>query len=127
MPLCRISVPQHLPASQVKALAEAVHSGLMSTCDVSIDNHFQLITRHEADEMILNPTYGGVARTRDACIVEILLLKGRTDKQKRALYRQVNDLAVAAGFKADDIMITLVENELIDWTVGCGQTFDKLP
>ena len=73
--------------------------------------------------MILNPTFGGVARTADACVVEITFLQGRTHDQKRALYRSVTDLAVVAGFKPDDIMITLSENTVMDWTLGRGLAF----
>jgi phenylpyruvate tautomerase PptA (4-oxalocrotonate tautomerase family) len=123
MPLSRISVPHHLSTTQVKALADAVQAGLVSTCKVPVDDHFQLITRFAADDMILNPTFGGMARTSDASIVEITFLQGRTDDQKRALYRSVTDLAVVAGFKADDIMISLSENTMMDWTLGRGLAF----
>lgn len=124
MPLARISVPQHLTPSQVMALADAVHTGLVSTCKVPDEDRFQLINRFAAVDMILNPTFGGMNRTRDASIVEITFLQGRSDDQKRALYRRVTDLAVVAGFKADDIMVALIENATIDWTLGQGQSFE---
>lgn len=123
MPLTRLSVPTHLPLVQVKALADAVQTGLVSTCNVPVDDCFQLITRFDARDKNLNPTFGGMQRTAGACIVEITLLQGRTDEQKRALYRCVTDEAVAAGFKADDIMMALTENAAIDWTLGCGLAF----
>jgi len=47
-------------------------------------------------------------------------LHGRTANQKRALYRCVVDKAAAAGFKPDDTMMALVENQAIDWTLGQG-------
>ena len=87
MPLTGISVPQHLLPSQVRALVDAVHTGLVRTCHVPEDDRFQLITRFAADDMIWNPSFGGVARTRDASMVEIIFLRGRTADQKRALYR----------------------------------------
>ena len=123
MPLTRISVPQHLATSQVKALAEAVQTGLVQTCNVPVDDCFQLITRFAAEDMNLNPVFGNMARTRDASVVEITFLHGRTDDQKRALYRRVTDDAAAAGYKPDDIMIALTENAPIDWTLGQGLTF----
>lgn len=123
MPLTRISVPQHLPSDQIRALADAVQKGLVTTCKVPADDRFQLVTRFAADDMMLNPTFGGMARTKDASIVEITLLQGRSDDQKRALYQCVNDLAVVAGFKADDIVMALSENGAIDWTLGRGQSF----
>ena len=123
MPLTRLSVPKHLPPVQVKALPDAVQTGLVGTCNVLLDDRFQLITRFDARDMILNLTFGGMQRTAGACIVEITLLQGRTDEQKRALYRHVADEAVAAGFKADDIMIALSKNAAIDWTLGRGLAF----
>lgn len=123
MPLTRISAPRHLTLNQVRALADAVQTGLVSTCKVPVDDRFQLIARFAPDEMILNPTFGGMNRTADACIVEITFLQGRSDDQKRALYRCVADEAVAAGFNADDVMIALSENASIDWTLGRGLAF----
>ena len=123
MPLTRLSVPKHLTAIQVKALADAVQTGLVSTCNVPVDDRFQLITRFDVDDMILNPTFGGMQRSPNACVVEVTFLEGRTPDQKRALYRCVADQAVAAGFAADDIMIALVENAAIDWTLGRGLAF----
>ena len=120
MPLTRLSVPQHLAPSQVRALAEAVQTGLVQACKVPVDDCFQLITRFAADDMNLNPSFGNMARTRDASVVEITFLQGRTDEQKRALYRRVTDEAVAAGYKSDDIMIALTENAPVDWTLGQG-------
>lgn len=127
MPLSRISVPQHFSSTQVKALADAVQAGLVKTCKVPVDDHFQLISRFAAEDMILNPNFGGMARTADACVVEITFLRGRSDDQKRALYRCVTDLAVAAGIKADDVMIALTENAPIDWTLGQGLAFKGHP
>jgi hypothetical protein len=127
MPLTKISAPKHLPFEKVKALADAVHEGLVQTCYVPRDDLFQLISRFEADEMILDAHFGGVNRTKDACIVEILFLTGRSDDHKRALYKLVSELAVAAGFRADDIMVALTENSLMDWSIGHGMAYaDRL-
>ncbi len=79
MPLTRISAPRHLTLNQVRALADAVQTGLVNTCKVSVDDRFQLIARFAPDEMILNPTFDGMNRTADACIVEITFLQGRSD------------------------------------------------
>ncbi|WP_414691345.1 tautomerase family protein [Noviherbaspirillum sp.] len=101
MPLTKISAPRHLSSSKVKALAEAVQDGLVKTCNVPPNDLFQLISRFDAEEMILDPHFGGVHRSSDACIAEIVFLSGRTDDQKRALFRHIADRAVEAGFRAD--------------------------
>lgn len=123
MPLTKISAPKHLAASKVKALAEAIQDGLVKTCKVPLNDLFQLISRFETDEIILDPKFGGVNRSNDACVVEIVFLIGRTDDQKRALFRHISDKAVQAGFRSDDIMVALVENSRLDWSLGHGVAY----
>lgn len=123
MPLTRISAPKHLSLAMVKSLANATQEALVNTCNVPPNDLFQLITRFEAEEMILDRTFGGVERSQDACIIEITFLQGRTDEQKRQLFRHVATRAVAAGFRADDIMIALTENSRADWSLGHGVAY----
>lgn len=120
MPLARISVPAHLAQERVIALADAVHVALVATCGVPPKDRFQLISRFAEGAMIIDPTFPDVERTADASIVEITFLAGRNDEKKRLLYRSITDKAVAAGFKADDIVVALTENFSIDWSLGRG-------
>ncbi|QJQ06595.1 tautomerase family protein [Undibacterium parvum] len=126
MPLTKISAPRHLSSSQVQALAAAVQDGLVKTCNVPPKDLFQLITRFDTDEIILDPHFGGVNRSKDACVIEVVFLLGRTDDQKRALFRHVAEQASLAGFRADDIMITLIENSKMDWSLGLGLAYADL-
>ncbi len=123
MPLTKISAPKHVEFAKVKALAEAVHDGLVKTCKVPPKDLFQLISRFEAEEMILDRDFGGVNRSRDACIAEVTFLQGRTDEQKRQLFRHVGERAVAIGFRPDDVMIALTENSRMDWSLGLGVAY----
>jgi Tautomerase enzyme len=123
MPLTKISAPKHVAFARVKALADAVQDGLVKTCDVPPKDLFQLISRFEIEEMILDQTFGDVRRSGDACIAEIMFLQGRTDEQKRQLFRHIVERAVAVGFRPDDVMIALAENSRMDWSLGLGVAF----
>jgi phenylpyruvate tautomerase PptA (4-oxalocrotonate tautomerase family) len=125
MPLARISVPTHLSLKQVQVIADAVHNGLVETCNVPMDDRFQLITRFSPELMILNPTFGNVNRSSAASIVEITFLGGRTDQQKQNLYKHIVSGCSASGMREDDIMIALTENHPIDWSLGRGESFTK--
>jgi hypothetical protein len=57
MPLARISVPSFLSPAKVRALADAVHHGLVTTCDVVDENRFQLVSSYPPGAMILDPTF----------------------------------------------------------------------
>jgi hypothetical protein len=123
MPLTKLSAPRHLAYAKVKALADAVQDGLVQTCNVPPKDLFQIIARYESEEMILDPTFGGVSRSQDACIAEVTFLSGRTDDQKRNLFRHIADKAVAAGFRPDDVMVALTENSRMDWSLGQGVAY----
>lgn len=120
MPLTKISAPKHLQQAMVKALADAVQDGLVKTCNVPANDLFQLISRFEAEEMIIDPNFGGVNRSNNACIIEIVFLSGRNDNQKRELFRHISEQATKLGFRSDDIMIALIENSRMDWSLGHG-------
>ncbi|MCK1652081.1 tautomerase family protein [Bradyrhizobium sp. 149] len=123
MPLARISVPAHLALAQIRALADAVHEGLVETCGVPPKDRFQLVSAYAPEMMLIDPTFPDVARTPDALIIEIVLLEGRTVDQKRNLFRRIADRAVRAGFSGDDVMIALTENAPADWSLGRGLGF----
>ena len=123
MPLARIAVPTHLGSDKIKALADAVHDGLVETCAVPPADRFQLVSAYTPEMMFIDATFGDVARTPDASIIEILFLEGRTIEQKKRLFRRIADIAVSAGFCGDDITIALTENAPVDWSLGYGRTY----
>ena len=124
MPLAHIHVPDLLSADKIRRLADAVHDGLVSTCDVPVNDRFQLIFQLNGERMIVDRHFPDVARTPEASIVQILFLRGRTVEQKKALYRHIAAGAVEAGFCADDIMVCLLENAALDWSLGRGECFE---
>jgi hypothetical protein len=73
--------------------------------------------------LILDPTFGDVQRTADACVIEIIFLSGRTDAQKRRLYSDLAPRATGIGFTPDDLVVGLVENGAIDWSLGKGRAY----
>jgi len=125
MPLSRISVPWLLSAAKARALADAVHHGLVTTCDVPDKNRFQLVSRYPSGSMLLDPTFPNVSRSAEACVIEILLLEGRTPEQKSRLFQTIAARAVDAGFCKDDIMIALAENAPTDWSLAGGLAFGR--
>ena len=123
MPLARLSVPAHLAPARIRALADAVHEGLVETCGVPPNDRFQLVSTYAPEMMFIDPTFPDVVRTPDASIIEILFLEGRTIDQKQNLFRRIADRAVSAGFSGDDVMIVLSENAPVDWSLGHGRAF----
>jgi hypothetical protein len=112
-----------LSGQQVRGLADAVQDALVECCDVPQGDRFQLVSRFERDNLILDPNFGDVQRTADACVIEITFLSGRTDAQKRRLYRDLAARAAGIGLAQDDLVVGLVENGAIDWSLGKGLAY----
>jgi 4-oxalocrotonate tautomerase len=122
MPLVRIDAPEALPPSRLRAVADAVHAALVAHMNVPADDRFQIISRHQPADLLIDPHYPGMQRSAEALTVTVMLRAGRSDAQKQAFYRAVvEDAAARAGMRPDDIMIALSENTPLDWSFGRGE------
>jgi 4-oxalocrotonate tautomerase len=116
MPLVRITARDSRSSAALDTLGDAVHTALVETMGVPLDDRFQIRTRVPAEELVADPQYLGIER-RDPVIVEISLRAGRTVEMKRAFYARVVELA---GVRPEDVTIVLNENGLPDWSFGNG-------
>jgi phenylpyruvate tautomerase PptA (4-oxalocrotonate tautomerase family) len=120
MPVVRISAGPDRSASVLKAIADGVHRALVTAIGIPAGDRFQIIHRHGEGELIFDPEYMGIER-RDVVFVQITLVAGRTDERKKRLYQEiVANLQADAGVRREDVVITLTENNRIDWSIGNG-------
>jgi phenylpyruvate tautomerase PptA (4-oxalocrotonate tautomerase family) len=121
MPLVRIDVPDDLPPETVAGLADAVHAALVATAGVPPADRFQVIQRHRPADLIIDPAFLDIDRGPEAVVVSITFRRGRSDDQKRALYRAIAaGASVRAGLRPEDVMVVLTENGPADWSFGRG-------
>lgn len=116
MPLSKLHVPVGLPNATCRDLAEALHDSLVATCGVNPDDNFALIVRHDPDNMVIHPTFLGTRNVRTTIIIEIVLLAGRTDTQKDALYTDFRARLAPLGVDPNDTIMFLVENGPADFS-----------
>jgi hypothetical protein len=119
MPLVRLDLPKNL-ADQARPIADAVHSALVSAIGIPADDRFQVINLHDPAHLIIDANYLGIARSPNALIVQIYLRQGRTVDLKKALYAAIAANLVALGLRAEDVLVSLSENDLPDWSFGLG-------
>ena len=121
MPLVRIAVPANRDASYRRNVSDAVHKALVDVIAIPPADRFQIITAHNAEDLIFDPGFLDVTRTADFIAVHITLRRGRPPEKKRALYRAIaNNVNAATGTRAEDVMVVLSENDAIDWSFGGG-------
>jgi len=121
MPLVRISIHRGRTAEFRRKLGDAVHRALVATFNVPHADRFQLLTEHEAGDLVYDPGYLGIARSNDIVIVQITLSAGRTLAQKRKLFRRIADNLAALGLRREDAWINLVEVAKENWSFGLGE------
>ena len=108
------------PAETRRKAGDAVHRALVETMGVPAADRFQLLTEHDAGDLIYDSDFLGIARSSDIVIIQITLSTGRTLAQKRALYRAIADNLAAIGLRREDAWINLVEVAKENWSFGNG-------
>jgi 4-oxalocrotonate tautomerase len=121
MPFVRIGVSDSLTQAQRRAIADGVHQALVEAIEIPHDDRFQLIDAYQSGSMFADPQYLGIARSQGVVFVQIFLRRGRSKGSKQKLYERISEVLHAnAQMRREDVFITLVENELEDWSFGNG-------
>jgi phenylpyruvate tautomerase PptA (4-oxalocrotonate tautomerase family) len=122
MPLVRISLRAGKSAEYRRAIADGIHRAMVETLAAPEHDRFQVVTEHDADGLIYDPTYLGIQRSDDVVLVQITLSYGRKPPQKRDfMARATALLAENPGLRPQDLFINLVEVAWENWSFGDGK------
>lgn len=121
MPLTRIDLPSGQSAEYRHAIGEVVYTALTGVLNVPQDDRFQVISEHATANLIIDPNYLGIHRSKDAIIIQVTLNEGRSVELKQAFYKAVADgLHERLGLRREDVVINLVEVKKENWSFGNG-------
>ena len=121
MPLVRIALRKGRPAGFGRQIGAVVHQAMVDTINVPARDQFQIITEHDADGLVYDPTYLDIQRTDGIVLIQITMSEGRSDALKQSLYRTIAErLRDRLGLRAEDIFINLVEVKKANWSFGNG-------
>ena len=122
MPLVRISLRGGKSEQYRRALADGVHQAMVEAIDAPVQDRFQIVTEHSANDLIYDPNFLGIKRGDDIVIVQITLSAGRKPPQKRKLFQRMAEiLSKNPGLRPQDLMINLVEVVWENWSFGNGE------
>jgi len=110
-------------------MAESVQQALVETAGVPANDFFCAIHEVPPEDFRFDPTYLGIARTKELVFVQIVLNAGRTVEVKRALYARIAEkVGQRPGLRHEDVMINLVEVPRENWSFGSGlMTYSPAP
>jgi phenylpyruvate tautomerase PptA (4-oxalocrotonate tautomerase family) len=110
-----------MTADRLKRLADSVHEAMVAAFHVPETDRYQLITQHDADEIIVLDTGLGLTRTEDFVLLRVTS-RARTAQQKQAFYEFVaRRLESDCGIRSSDIVVSIIENADEDWSFGAGR------
>ena len=121
MPLVRISLMKGKSEGFGKQVGEVVYRTMVDTINVPPQDHFQVITEHDKNGLIYDPSYLDIQRTDGIIFIQIALNEGRTLEMKKAFYRTLAErLNKELGVRMEDVWINLVEVKKENWSFGNG-------
>ncbi|ARN79803.1 tautomerase family protein [Methylocystis bryophila] len=122
MPLVRIDVNKKASSELIRAVGQAVYGAMIEIAGVPLHDKFQIVTRHEADELIYPAEgYLGAAYSEQMIFIQVIWLGGRSVETKQGFYaRVVDEIHKSQNIRKEDIVIVLLENGREDWSFGNG-------
>lgn len=121
MPLVRIELRKGTTKAFRRALGDSVHQAMVETIKVPAQDKFQIITEHDEESLIYDPSYLGISRGDGVVIIQITLNAGRTVEARKALYARIAELLrKSPGVASEDVLINLVETAKENWSFGNG-------
>jgi phenylpyruvate tautomerase PptA (4-oxalocrotonate tautomerase family) len=121
MPLVKIYAPKTKSPEDLRRISDGVQEALVAHANVPANSRFYLFIRLERDEIVADPSYGGVTRSENAIFIEITLNVGRTVEVKKALYAGIASRLEKVGVRPDDVVILLIEVTKENWSFGGGR------
>ncbi|AGM26760.1 putative 4-oxalocrotonate tautomerase [Mycobacteroides abscessus] len=120
MPLVRIDLTADRSRAEQRAIADAVHDGLVAVLKIPARDRFQIITAHGAGDIIAEDAGLGFRRSRSVVIVHIFTQTGRTTETKQRIFAELADRLGAVGVNGADLFVGISENGPQDWSFGFG-------
>jgi 4-oxalocrotonate tautomerase len=120
MPLARIDISKTASRERVRDVGDAVYNAMIAVANVPNYDKFQVVTRHEPDEIIYpEEGYLGIDYTPDLIIIQVTWVGGRSTDVKKKFYQHIADeIHAKQGVRKQDIWISLVDSGREGWSFG---------
>jgi phenylpyruvate tautomerase PptA (4-oxalocrotonate tautomerase family) len=122
MPFVRIDLSKKHPDGFAQRVGDIIFQVMREHINVPEDDKFQVITRHDTDELVIPKSYLGIEYSEGIIFIQVTLNEGRTTDMKKAFYKAICEgLANNLKVRPQDIVINLVEVSKENWSFGNGE------
>ncbi|MFD1175437.1 tautomerase family protein [Paenibacillus puldeungensis] len=121
MPLLRFDLIEGRDDKALRKLLDTAHGAVVEAFDVPPSDRYQIVHQHPANELVIEDTGLGFARTREVVVISIVS-KARTTSQKEKLYALLaSKLESECGLSPENLVVSITENSDADWSFGMGE------
>jgi len=122
MPFVRIDLSKKHPETFAQQVGEIVYGALRQHLNVPEDDKFQVITKHDSNELVTPKSYLGIEYSEGIIFIQVTLNEGRTTEMKKVFYKAICDGVVEKlKVRPQDIIINLIEVNKENWSFGNGE------
>ena len=121
MPFTQISLKKGKSLEFRSALMEQVYLAMRESIRIPENDRFATITELDEGNFNNSANFAGIERSDDVVFIQITLNAGRSVEKKKALYAEIaKRLEARPGVRPEDVVISLVEVAMEDWSLGNG-------
>jgi len=117
MPLIQVDLDRALYESSHAAIGDAIHASQLEALGIPADDRFQVFRPHDTGELKFDPGYNGVDR-RGLLLIQVTAVHMYPVSVKRRFFETVVAKLAPLGIRAEDVLISVVENGFEDWYAG---------
>ena len=122
MPFVRIDLSKKHPEGFAQQVGEIVYEVMTAYINVPKDDKFQVITKHDSQELIAPKSYLGIEYSEEIIFIQVTLNEGRTTELKKKFYKAICEgLVEKLKVRPQDIVINLIEVNKENWSFGNGE------
>ena len=122
MPFVRIDLSKKHPEGFAQQVGEIVYEVMTTHINVPKDDKFQVITKHDSQELVAPKSYLGIEYSEDIIFIQVTLNEGRTTELKKKFYKAICEgLVDRLKVRPQDIVINLIEVNKENWSFGNGE------
>jgi phenylpyruvate tautomerase PptA (4-oxalocrotonate tautomerase family) len=124
MPFVYFDIIRGRSRDQVRALLDSSQAAIVEAFGTPERDRYQLVTGHSPGEMVIQDNGLGIERSGSVVVIHIINRQGRkTRSQKEDLYALLaRNLERDCGLDPADLVVSIIENEDEDWSIGYRKT-----
>jgi phenylpyruvate tautomerase PptA (4-oxalocrotonate tautomerase family) len=121
MPLLQFHVFEGRSDEELAALLDATHRAVLDTFHVPLRDRYQIVHEHKPSRVRFEDTGLGIPRSDKFVLLQITTQRHPTDQKADFYQKLCAELERSCGIKSTDVMVSIAENTIADWSFGLGR------